>query len=56
MPYSDMLRRVALVRTEVSEELSASIMRVTTIGELGKPLAITSNRCTENFFSVCVGC
>jgi hypothetical protein len=30
-----MLRRVALVRTNVSEELSASIIRVTRIGELG---------------------
>jgi hypothetical protein len=29
-----MLRRVALVRTDVSEELSASYLRVT-IGELG---------------------
>jgi hypothetical protein len=29
-----MLRRVALVRTEVSEELSASIIRVRRIGEL----------------------
>jgi hypothetical protein len=30
-----MLRRVALVRTDVSEELRASIIRVTRIGELG---------------------
>jgi hypothetical protein len=30
-----MLRRVALVRTGVSEEFSASIIRVTRIGELG---------------------
>jgi hypothetical protein len=29
-----MLRRVALVRPDVSEELTASIIRVTTIGEL----------------------
>jgi hypothetical protein len=29
-----MLRRVAVVRTDVSEELSASIIRVTRIGEL----------------------
>jgi hypothetical protein len=40
-----MLRRVALVRTDVSEELSSSVIRVTRIGELGT-LAITSNRHT----------
>jgi hypothetical protein len=39
-----MLRRVALIRTDVSEELSASFIRVTRIGELGKTLAVTSNR------------
>jgi hypothetical protein len=43
MPSSWMLRRVALVRTDVSEELSAFIIRVT-IGELGTTLAVTSNR------------
>jgi hypothetical protein len=37
-----MLRHVAL--TEVSEELSASIIRVTRIGELGTTLAVTNNR------------
>jgi hypothetical protein len=31
-----MLRCVALVRTDVSEEFSASFIRVTRIGELGK--------------------
>jgi hypothetical protein len=41
-----MLRRVALVRTDVSEELSDSIIRVTRIGELGTTLAVTSNRRT----------
>jgi hypothetical protein len=41
-----MLRRVALVRTGVSEELSASIIRVTEIGVLGRTLAVTSNRNT----------
>jgi hypothetical protein len=41
-----MLRRVALVRTDVSEERSASIIRVTRIGELGTTLAVTSNRRT----------
>jgi hypothetical protein len=38
-----MLRRVALVRTDISEEISASIMMVTRIGELGTTLAVTSN-------------
>jgi hypothetical protein len=38
-----MLRRVALVRTDVSEKLSDSV-RVTRIGELGTTLAATSNR------------
>jgi hypothetical protein len=33
-----MLRRVALVMTHVSEELSASIIKVTRIGELGTTL------------------
>jgi hypothetical protein len=41
-----MFRRVALVRTDVSEELSASFTRVTRIGELGTTLAVTSNRRT----------
>jgi hypothetical protein len=31
-----MLRRVALVRSDVSEELSAYFIRVTKIGELGE--------------------
>jgi hypothetical protein len=44
MASSGMLRREALVRTDVSEELSASFIRVTTIGELGTTLAATSNR------------
>jgi hypothetical protein len=38
MASSVMLRRVALLRTDVSEELSASIIRVTRIGELGAHL------------------
>jgi hypothetical protein len=41
-----MLHRVALVRTDVSEELSTSFIRVTRIGELGTTLAVTSNRRT----------
>jgi hypothetical protein len=41
MASSGMLRRVAPVRTDVSEEI-----RVTRIGELGTTLALTSNRRT----------
>jgi hypothetical protein len=41
-----MLRRVALVRTNVSEELSTLIIRLTRIGELGITLAVSSNRRT----------
>jgi hypothetical protein len=40
-----MLRNVALVRTDLSEDLSTSIIRVERIGELGS-LAVTSNRRT----------
>jgi hypothetical protein len=40
-----MLRRT--VRTDVSEELGASFIRVTRIGELGTTLAATSNRRTN---------
>jgi hypothetical protein len=43
MASSGMLRRMALVRTDVSEELSVSFIRVTRIGELGTTLAVTSN-------------
>jgi hypothetical protein len=43
MMSSGMLRRVALVRTDVSEERSASLIRVKRIGELGTTLAVTSN-------------
>jgi hypothetical protein len=54
-----MLCYVALVRTEVLEEHSASIIRVTRIGELGM-LAITNNdaRCEEVLGepAACVGC
>jgi DNA-binding TFAR19-related protein (PDSD5 family) len=44
MASSGMLRRVALVRTDVSEEISASFIRVTRTGELGTALDVTSNR------------
>jgi hypothetical protein len=46
MASSGTLRRVALVRTDVSAELSVSFIRVTRIGELGTTLAVTSNRRT----------
>jgi hypothetical protein len=46
MASSGMLRRVALVRTGISEELSASFIKVTRIGELGTTLAVTSIRRT----------
>jgi hypothetical protein len=39
-----MARHASLVRTDVSEELSASIIRVTRIVELGTTLAVTNNR------------
>jgi hypothetical protein len=53
MASSGMLPHVALVRTDVSEELSASFIRVIRIGELGTTLAVTSNRCMlrRNYYS-----
>jgi hypothetical protein len=42
MATSGMLRSAALVRTDISEELSASFITVTRIGELGKKLAVTN--------------
>jgi hypothetical protein len=42
MASSGMLGRVALVRTDDLEKLSASIIKGTRIGELGT-LAVTSN-------------
>jgi hypothetical protein len=38
---SGMLRSVALVRTDVSEELSSSFIMVTRIGKLGTTVALT---------------
>jgi hypothetical protein len=52
MTSSGMLRRVALVITDVSEDLSASIIRLTRIGGLGTALAVTSNRRTLHAASV----
>jgi hypothetical protein len=48
-----MLHRVALVRTDVSEERIASIVRVTGIGKLETMLAVTT---IYYFFAVSVGC
>jgi hypothetical protein len=56
MSSSGMLRRVALVRSDVLEELSASIMTVIRIGELGTTLAISNNRRTLYTFEACIGC
>jgi hypothetical protein len=51
---SGLLRRVALVRTGVSEEPGASFIRVAKIDELGTTQVATSNR--HNFFAAYVGC
>jgi hypothetical protein len=48
MVSSGLLRPVAPVRTEVSEEPGASFIRVTKIGELGTTQAATSNRRTRD--------
>jgi hypothetical protein len=53
MMSSGMLRRVVLVRTDVSEELSASFIRVIRIGELGTTLAVSIK---WYFLAACVGC
>jgi hypothetical protein len=45
-----MLRRVALVRSDVSEELSTSIIKVTRIGE-EMPLGISSQRASVASYS-----
>jgi hypothetical protein len=44
MVSSGILRLVALVRTDVSEKRSVSIVRVTRLGGLGRTLVVTSNR------------
>jgi hypothetical protein len=44
MASSGMLRRVALVRADVSEEFRTSIIRVRRIGERWATLTVTSNR------------
>jgi hypothetical protein len=54
MASSGMLRRVDLVKADVSEELNASLIRVKRIGELGTTLAVTSNRRTLRRNTKCV--
>jgi hypothetical protein len=46
-----MLRCVALVRTDVSEELSACINRVTRIGKLGTKLGRCISSCRASIAS-----
>jgi hypothetical protein len=46
-----MLGFVALVRTDISEEISSYFIRVTRVDELGTTLAVTSM-----IFAACVGC
>jgi hypothetical protein len=46
MASSGVFRRVALVITDVSEELSTSFIKVTRIAELGTTLTVTSDRHT----------
>jgi hypothetical protein len=46
MPSLGILRRMAFVRTDVSEERIASIIRVARFDELGTTLAVISNRST----------
>jgi hypothetical protein len=55
MASSGMLRHVILVRNDVSEELRASFIRVTRIGELGTTLTVTINRRTQRSSVVSYG-
>jgi hypothetical protein len=43
MGSSEILHLLALVRNDVSEELSASISKVTRMSELGTKLAVTNH-------------
>jgi hypothetical protein len=48
MVSSGLLRRVALVSTDVSEDI-ASIIMVTRIGDLGTTLALPTNYLADSF-------
>jgi hypothetical protein len=48
------LRRVALVRTDDSDESFAFIIRMTRIGELGTTLAVTSSTNNSNIKRLCI--
>jgi hypothetical protein len=56
MVSSGLLRRVALVRTKVSEEPGASFIRVTKISELGTTQAATSNHVRTSVASCSLCC
>jgi hypothetical protein len=56
MVSSGLLRHVALVRTDVSEEPGASFIMVTKIGELGTTQAATDVRCEEMVASCSLCC
>jgi hypothetical protein len=50
---SEMLRRVELVRTDVSEERSSSIIRATRIGELGITFfSLLKSWISQNFITI----
>jgi hypothetical protein len=49
MPSSGMFRRVACVRTDVSEERIASIITLERIGELGIMLTVSSSWRNDSF-------
>jgi hypothetical protein len=51
MAFSGILRCVALVITDISEELSAYFIRVTRIGELGTTLDISSQSASVASYS-----
>jgi hypothetical protein len=54
MTSSGVLRGVALVRTDVSEEPIVSIIRVARIGEVGT-LAVTPNKYEQKKYWPCSG-